>query len=193
MSVTESASRCRNCVEPLQQCRIMASQPARKAAGVPCRDFSARDFTRDVQTSRPSRILTGFSGTGKTVVCSSPNAWLEAADTDDHRTPRKSIPDIFARRRGALRPGVGSAGDRSATTMPLSPQGGVRPANRALMARSASSFRSAPETILRRLNDRAEDEPLTPLSPPATRVPHPRLAGPPAPARFATGRSTPTR
>lgn len=122
--------------------------------------------------TRPSRIiLTGFSGTGKTAVgplIAERLGWrLMDTDAIVERRARKSILDIFGdsgeeRFRALESEALGSAcGHDSAV---ISTGGGaiLNPANRALMARSGFivCLDARPETIVRRLNDRAEEEPL---------------------------------
>ena len=123
-------------------------------------------------TDRPPRIiLTGFSGTGKTAVgpiVAKRLGW-ELIDTDRLVEERagKSILDIF-RDQGEehfRELESGALADACAREKAVISTGGgavLRPENRALMARSGFivCLEARPETILRRLNDRAEDEPL---------------------------------
>lgn len=123
-------------------------------------------------TDRPNRIiLTGFSGAGKTAVGPLIAARLGWAllDTDALVEERAGAPilDIF-RDHGEERFRVLESevlADACARDNAVISTGGgavLRPANRALMARSGFivCLEARPETILRRLNDRAEDEPL---------------------------------
>ncbi len=123
-------------------------------------------------TSRSARIiLTGFSGAGKTAVgplIAERLGW-KLLDTDaivEHRA-RKPILDIF--RDGGEEAFRDLESEALATACGhdnavISTGGGavLRPANRALMADAGFivCLEARPETILRRLNDRAEDEPL---------------------------------
>ncbi len=123
-------------------------------------------------TDRPSRIiLTGFSGTGKTAVgplIAQRLGW-NLLDTDaivEHRA-RKSILDIFRdageeRFRDLEAEALATACGHDNAVVSTGGGAVLRPANRALMARSGFivCLEARPETILRRLNDRAEDEPL---------------------------------
>ncbi len=123
-------------------------------------------------TSRSARIiLTGFSGTGKTAIgplIAERLGWA-LLDTDAIVEERagKPILDIF-REQGEERfrdlESEALAGTCSRDNAVVSTGGGavLRPANRALMADAGFivCLEARPETILRRLNDRAEEEPL---------------------------------
>ena len=123
---------------------------------------------------RPIRIvLTGFSGTGKSLVAPlvAQRLGWPVVDTDAliEEAAGRSIADIFARDgepyfRGleadALRTACGQA------RAVLSAGGGavLRAENRRLMAKGGFivCLEARPETILRRLNEGAEEEPLDP-------------------------------
>jgi shikimate kinase len=122
--------------------------------------------------SRPPRIiLTGFSGTGKTAVgpiVAKRLGWA-LIDTDRLVEERavKGILDIFRDNgeehfRDLESDALAAACARENAVISTGGGAVLRPENRVLMARSGFivCLEARPETILRRLNDRAEDEPL---------------------------------
>jgi 3-dehydroquinate synthase len=120
----------------------------------------------------PQRIiLTGFSGTGKSVVAGivATSLGWQARDTDEmvEREAGKPILEIFAGEgEEAFRERESRAlADACSQQRVVVATGGgavLRPANRRLMAQSGmiACLEARPETIARRLNERAEDEPL---------------------------------
>jgi len=122
--------------------------------------------------SRPSRIvITGFSGSGKTAVgpmVAERLGWT-LLDTDAMVEERagKKILDIFAedgeeRFRELEAEALSEACARDNAVISTGGGAVLRPANRALMARSGFivCLEARPETILRRLEAQAEAEPL---------------------------------
>ena len=116
-------------------------------------------------------ILTGFSGTGKTAVGPLIAKRLDwrLFDTDAivERRARKPILDIFRDSgeeafRDLESEALENACGHDAAVVSTGGGAVLRPANREVMARSGFivCLEARPETILRRLNDRAEDEPL---------------------------------
>jgi len=143
---------------------------------------------------RPLRIvLTGFSGTGKSLVAplvaqrlalrpGSGQGW-QIIDTDDliEKAAGRSIADIFARDGEPYFRGLEADALRSACQQEravISVGGGaiLRPDNRRLMAQGGfiACLEARPETILRRLREGVEEEPLD----------RPLLAGPDPLARI---------
>lgn len=122
--------------------------------------------------SRASRIiLTGFSGTGKTAVgplIAERLGWrLMDIDGIVERRGRRSILEIFRDSgeeafRDLESEALATACGHDNTVISTGGGAVLRPANRALMAGAGFivCLEARPETILRRLDDRAEDEPL---------------------------------
>ena len=139
-------------------------------------------------TDHPSRIvLTGFSGTGKSVVAPIVAARLgwAAVDTDPliERAAGKGILEIFRdegeeRFRDLEAEALRQACSRKKVVISTGGGAVLRPQNRRVMAEGGFivCLEARPETILRRLTDRSDEGPLDrPLL--ATADPLPRIRG----------------